>query len=228
MIVITGSGRSGTSMMADLYKKLGFDPGGGWDKKIRAGREAPEIVEINNQLNIDLQAPIKAQQSTSVGQQRWDLVPALAEKYGPRLRELSNKFEVVKDPRFSWTLRVWFEAQANIDHVIVMMRRVDDVMKSARYAGMARQEPSDEQRNLPKAVLMYRIGSMLTAIGDYKIPSTTIWFPECLSDPEQLHQDLVFPKPVRLGKFLRVFRKVVDDDKVHFGTPAPSTGSREA
>jgi hypothetical protein len=50
MIVVTGPGRSGTSLVASIYRKMGLDPQGGWDPKSRGGLEAPEIVDMNIRL----------------------------------------------------------------------------------------------------------------------------------------------------------------------------------
>ena len=136
MIVITGPGRSGTSFLADLYRKLKFDPGGGWDKNIRAGLEAADVVEINQQIAKDLKAPVGPGPKAALGEQRWDLVGELAEKYGPQLHEIAARYEVCKDPRFVWTLRVWLAAKVPIEHVVLTFRRVDDVIGSAQYAGM--------------------------------------------------------------------------------------------
>jgi len=54
MIIITGPGRSGTSVVARLYRELGFDPGGQWDPSIRAGLEEPDITEVNNLITAKL------------------------------------------------------------------------------------------------------------------------------------------------------------------------------
>ena len=37
MIVITGPGRGGTSLIASLYRELGFDQGGEWFDDTNAG-----------------------------------------------------------------------------------------------------------------------------------------------------------------------------------------------
>jgi len=50
VIIITGSGRSGTSFIASLYKNLGFDPGGLWAPSLSGGWEDPEVVQINNDV----------------------------------------------------------------------------------------------------------------------------------------------------------------------------------
>jgi hypothetical protein len=47
VIVVTGPGRSGTSLIAQLYRELGFDPGGSWDPRSRGGFEDLEVVRAN-------------------------------------------------------------------------------------------------------------------------------------------------------------------------------------
>lgn len=217
MIVITGPGRSGTSFLADLYRRLNFDPGGGWDKNIRAGLEEAEVVEINTRICRDLKAPVGPPPKPGLGDQRWDLVGELAERYGPKLRELAADREVVKDPRFVWTLRVWLEAKAAIDHVVLTFRRVDDVIGSAQYAGMGQPKENVDQVNQSRSVIIYRMGSAITAVGEHDVPHSVLWFPDYLSDPDGLYDTLVFPRPVDHGKFLKAFKKTVNPEHVHFG-----------
>jgi hypothetical protein len=47
VIVLTGPGRSGTSLLALLYRELGFDPGGRWRDEVRAGLEDRRCVDLN-------------------------------------------------------------------------------------------------------------------------------------------------------------------------------------
>jgi hypothetical protein len=54
VIIITGVGRSGTSLVARIYAELGLDPGGSWNPEINAGFEDPEVVRINRAIMIDL------------------------------------------------------------------------------------------------------------------------------------------------------------------------------
>jgi hypothetical protein len=217
MIAITGPGRSGTSFLADLYRNLGFDPGGGWDRKINAGREHPEVVRINDELYKELDIPL-GPPVTNLGRQRWDRIGELADRYGERLREIAGRLEVAKDPRFSWTLRVWLEANAPIDHVVLTFRRTDDVQASARRSGMGVKEMAPiEYRNQARSVLIYRIGSAITAVADYPVASSLLWFPDYLEDAEGLYEQLPFPSPVDKDRFLKVFRKTVDHKNVHFG-----------
>jgi len=50
MIIVTGAGRSGTSMIAAIYSAAGVKVGGSWDETVRAGLEDPEAVAINRVL----------------------------------------------------------------------------------------------------------------------------------------------------------------------------------
>jgi hypothetical protein len=54
MIVITGPGRSGTSLVAQVCRDLGMDPGGVWNPAARAGFEDREIVRANRAIIRDL------------------------------------------------------------------------------------------------------------------------------------------------------------------------------
>lgn len=232
MIVITGPGRSGTSFLADLYRNLGFDPGGGWQDAIRAGREQKDVVELNNELSDALNVrrlarPVGAaaagqaavdggarEGAPQIGSERWDLVPELADRFGDRIRELSRQWTVVKDPRFCWTLRIWLAAKAEIDHVVVTLRRVEDVVRSAKAAGMARPDEENDV-NLLRSATMFRIGCLLTTFSEYPVPHNVLWFPRYLDDPETLHETLPLPEPVKLSKFKRALKKTVNPDFVH-------------
>ena len=216
MIVITGPGRSGTSFLADLYRNLGFDPGGGWDKKIRAGREQHEIVEVNSKIYSAFNAPDNPPPIENFGAQRWDLVGELADEFGPVLRDLASRFDVVKDPRFCWTLRVWLEAKAQVDHVVLSMRRLDEVQASAKLAGMAAKRTTEEA-NQARSDLVYRVGSLITTVADYDVAHTTLWFPDYLSDPDAVYDKLVFPAEVTREKFVKTFKKTLNPRDVHFG-----------
>jgi hypothetical protein len=50
VIVIAGQGRSGTSLIARIYKELGFDPGGEWDPTANMGFETAPVHAANEQI----------------------------------------------------------------------------------------------------------------------------------------------------------------------------------
>lgn len=215
MIVITGPGRSGTSFLAALYRSLKFDPGGGWRDDVRAGYEEFETVKINDELCKRLSVQFGTPRPP-FGSERWDLVPALAESFGPEMRDLSTRWEVVKDPRFCWTLPVWAMAEARIDHVVVTLRRVDDVVASGQHAGMANAEDLQDV-NKRCSTVMFRVGALLTALREYQLPHTVLMFPDYLADPERLYHQLVFPGPVTKRKFRRALKKTLKPEYITFG-----------
>jgi hypothetical protein len=219
VIVITGPGRSGTSFIANLYQSLGFDPGGGWEDDKRAGLEERKVVKMNTELCEELGAPIGPPPRTPLGKQRWDLVAKLADKHGKKLRKLAEERDVVKDPRFCWTLRVWVAAGAPIEHIVLTLRKVEDVIGSAAHAGMRKpvDEVSEEQLNDARSTVTYRIGAVITAAAESGVPYSTLWFPEYLKDPQALHATLAFPKPVSLDAFMEGFRTTVKPELVNFG-----------
>jgi hypothetical protein len=65
VIVITGPGRSGTSLIAQLYRELGFDPGGDWILKYNAGYEHHDIVQTNGFIIRDLGLTVLADRSSN-------------------------------------------------------------------------------------------------------------------------------------------------------------------
>src|SRR4051794_29719374 len=50
MIVITGPGRSGTSLLAKIYANAGIDPGGVWRDDVRAGLERGDVSLLNRRI----------------------------------------------------------------------------------------------------------------------------------------------------------------------------------
>lgn len=50
MIVITGPGRSGTSLLARIYANAGIDPGGVWREDVRAGLERGDVSLLNRRI----------------------------------------------------------------------------------------------------------------------------------------------------------------------------------
>lgn len=76
MIIITGPGRSGTSLLARLYQALGFDPvegGGGWEDSINGGLEDIEVSRVN--LEIIRALRMQRESSTMADLARWVLGP---------------------------------------------------------------------------------------------------------------------------------------------------------
>ena len=212
MIVITGVGRSGTSFLARLYRELGFDPGGRWLPTMRAGYEDDEVVEANELVAHDLGVRFLAGPSPD----RFDMiepgrVASTVKRHGERLRTIAGEHVVVKDPRFCWTMPVWLQARAAIEHVVLSTRSMDAVIASRRAAGHLRFRTEAAAMN----ELVYAIGVCMTAIADHDVPHTIVRFPHVLDCPEELAARLPFPDRIDPDAVIGAVRTVARRDLVH-------------
>ena len=235
MIVITGVGRSGTSFLAQVYRELGFDPGGRWLPSVSAGYEDDEVVAANELVAHDLGLLFlggpRPMPSTRAGQgflaalrprrpssspDGFDTIeperiqPA-ADDHAEHLRAVAATHQVVKDPRFCWTMPVWLRAGAAIDHVVLSTRSMDAVIASRRTAGHLRYRTEAAATN----ELIYALGVCLAALAEHDVPHTIVRFPHVLDCPETLASRLPLPEPVAADRIVEAVRSVARRDLVH-------------
>lgn len=228
MILITGPGRSGTSLIASIYRELGYDPGGAWDDSVDAGYEDPDIVRLNNNLKRELKlstyrlpgplrrisrryprvlSPLKA--VLSPNQLDWRRLDRVLSRYGGTLRDVADSYAVVKDPDMSSLLPVWAAAGANIEYVLVAMRSSSAMMESRTRASLTDYAPH-HTRN----AIAYGVGMLVTALYDYNIPHGFVRFEEWTGRPETLFREARFPAPVSFDDFLCAFERCTDRTKI--------------
>jgi hypothetical protein len=254
VIIITGPGRSGTSVLAKLYKELGFDPGGNWIPKARAGLEHGDFWRLNNKLaaaiGATMLAPprppkppppatgyrrgVRAAQRRAVaspltaralglppqrltGQHvsrvrliNWNRVPAVVEEHREAMVKLARETVVVKDPRFMWTLPLWLAAGAEIEHVTITFRAMEDMVASRHAAGHS-NFTATELRNS----LTYGVGVITAAVKEHDVSHSYIRFPDFVHDTDMLYAGLRFPEPVSPEHFRETAKRVFDPDQVH-------------
>jgi hypothetical protein len=227
MIVLTGYGRSGTSLLALLYRELGFDPGGTWNERMDAGLEDRAVWKLNDQIasrlgvaipgsyhhtrlrqalarvtrrpaRLYLQPPIRG-----FARYRTSRVDSLVAELGPQMRSLASERVVVKDPRMLWTLGVWLAAGASIEAVVISVRDIDEVAASRRRASLL---------NWPEAGIRTATAHGLLRAVDgvtrHQVPYAIVRYPELLDDPHRLHATLPFPEPVEFDRFDRALAVV--------------------
>ena len=245
MIVITGPGRSGTSLIAQLYRDLGFDPGGDWVDEIAGGLEASEIVRLNEELLEALGLTPMGSPGGGLGRMRragkalvptrmrvtlrrrlqrmpwmgrsepamlrWDRVRATAESFAPRLSSAAVKHEVVKDPRFFWTLPLWARAGIPIEHVLISIRNLDATAESRDRMDSNRFTTEGGIRNS----IAYGLGLTIFALEEARIPYSIVRFPDFLDDPSALYRAARFPRPVSEAEFTNEFERLRRPDLVH-------------
>src|SRR4051794_35373362 len=67
---------------------------------------------------------------TRVRLTKWDRFDAVVDKHRDTIIELAGRYQVVKDPRFSWTMPVWLAAEAPIEHITISTRAVPSMVAS--------------------------------------------------------------------------------------------------
>ena len=121
MLIITGPGRSGTSLLAQFCKDLGFDPGGEWYDGVNAGLEYPVVVRINDAILKEAHKSGKT-------------VEAL-KQYSETMRSLPNL--VVKDPRFSYhpaVMEAWSSVRQDLTVLLTYRKPEHSIASRKRLA----------------------------------------------------------------------------------------------
>jgi len=141
----------------------------------------------------------------------WTKLDGVVARYGERLKSLSQETEVVKDPRFCWTLQAWLAGGASISAVVLALRPLDAMVESRVRAGMIPEESGIWAKNS----FAYGIGLVMAAVSEYRVPMTVLRFPDFLNDPEDLHRRLPLPEERSWDEFHDAFVTVHDASLVH-------------
>jgi hypothetical protein len=247
MIVVTGPGRSGTSLLAGLYKELGFDPGGFWNPEVRAGLEQRRIrilnLEVAQALGVSIRerrggrlvqsadrilrdygagapAGIRRPLRRAVDRVRYvrskpDLMQferlgEVAARFGDQMRALATDRQVVKDPRFCFTLSAWLAAGAPVEAVVFTIRPLDAMADSRVRAGM--YEP--RARSWARNNYAYGSGLLVAAAAEHRVPLVTLRYPDFTEEPEHLFEVLPLPEARTWSEFSAAFDSVFDPSLV--------------
>lgn len=168
VVMISGTGRSGTSFIASTFRAAGVDPGGTFNGRWRAGMEYGPLVQMNKTLRKHFVYPECAD------------AERLVHQFGDKMRVSIRGRKVVKDPRFSFTLGAWIHADL-VDHVIIGLRKPSEVAASIKHAEMT-YEPED-----PWA----RIGYLTWACDHHGIERVVIRFPDVVRKKDEDYWKLV-------------------------------------
>jgi hypothetical protein len=190
VLVITGMGRSGTSVLAALCRRLGYDPGGTYTEGINAGLEDPDVVAANEDV--------------------------LGGTAGGRSLGRIKRFHrrVIKDPRFilagGAALRVWWEQRQDL-RVVLAVRDPEEVVRSRQahphWFGPIADEVAQELREDVAATV-----GLMASLG---IPFRRLRFPDFLAQPEEVFDALRFGGlSFREGRAREQWRQLVDHSKV--------------
>jgi hypothetical protein len=141
----------------------------------------------------------------------WSQLDPTVEKYGDTMRALSLETEVVKDPRFCWTLQAWLASGASISSIVLALRPLDAMAESRIKAGWV------PERARPWATnnFAYGIGLALSAASEYRVPVEILRFPDFLAHPRELYAQLPLPEERSWDDFHAAFVKLHDHSLVH-------------
>lgn len=200
LLVITGTGRCGTSFVAKVCRECGYDTGGTWDDAVDAGFEHPKVIKINEQIWTN-------------GAAGRELLAAI--------RRIDAR--VIKDPRFvrfgSAVLSAW--AAARNDLRFLLVRRPTDATVRSMLRDRKRFCTTPPLPTAPDAMrraLENQILDFQRATRRLTVPVMEIEFPEILDQPLDLYHALARFGQLNIEreKFMAVFQRVRDRSKVHF------------
>lgn len=140
MIIVTGSGRSGTSAVARLLHESGLSAGHDLidaDESNAEGYfEERAIVGVNDHILFD--AGMKEWFAVA---SRRELLEAAASHESEMRALIRSATPVWKDPRFCWTLEAWLELMYLKPRLVVCVRSPSEVVASTlKYYGQVSEE----------------------------------------------------------------------------------------
>ena len=171
MIIVTGIGRSGTSMMIKWLASLGLDIGSDtWFDRVNAGLENEETIRINEKLITRYVKGAKINHWTIWG------------------RILDLPHDAVKDPRFltdQHIIKEWNKARADI-HVIYMDRKAEHIATSMRRYP---EWNTPVYRLFPEMANKKR-EEFLTMCAKINVPIKVFRYPDVLNNGEDVIEQL--------------------------------------
>lgn len=203
MLIITGPGRSGTSVLARFCQQSGYDPGGTWCDPIDAGMEDERVVRINDALLAALRA--------SPGE------PPPIDEFRERIAAVRRA--VLKDPRFSFhpgVLRAWHAVHPDLA-VLYTYRTPELCLRSRRRVpGMLMMRHHHDGPDTVRRDMADCVEAML----ELEVPFRFLLFPHFLEHFDRVHcafRDLGLEVDPEEGE--AIWRRLVDRRKVHIGEP---------
>ena len=214
MIIITGLGRCGTSILTKYLGRVGFALGRNvnWHEIVRAGLELSTAYAITDNMNhyflklgkpIDLNAPSHGDY--------WNCTYKEAILNVDK-DERQGKVDVFKDPRLTWNpdlIKAWWSVRQDFK-LIICHRKIEDVYKSRKSL--------PPQYDDPKRIELdeYKIdfADFITEVLELKIPYKFLFFPQFLFEFEHVWktlQEIGLEHSFEDGK--KIWDEIIETDK---------------
>lgn len=189
MLIITGLGRTGTSLIAAFCIAMGYDVGGRWFEERNAGFEDRELIDINTSLS---------KKDANFDNNR-----------------IFNYYKkVVKDPRFFLysnedIISKWSALRKDLKFVVTT-RSFDNIAASRNALGHDQFSSESE--------LKLRFSDAISQLLSNKIPFTFLEFPDFIDDFEVVYDALCHFGDLEMNysQAKEEWLKLVDKSKVHF------------
>ncbi len=212
MVIITGLGRCGTSILAKYLKEVGFGLGQvvHWHDEARAGMELSTFYSITDWLyckylkegkpiNIDGKMPGNYWTGT----------------YREALNEVDKderqgKVEVVKDPRITWhpdIIESIYEARSDIK-LLICHRDIEAIYNSRNHSLPERYNDPKPRKLLSEYQIDF--ANFYTRVLKLGIPYRMMFFPNFLKNFEEMHNTLSDFLPHDFDKGKEVWNKIID------------------
>ena len=157
MLVITGMGRSGTSVLSRFCYNMGYNVGGHWVNAVNAGMEDPEVQKVNDRL----------------------MTGEVSERDKRFIAEFPKL--VVKDPRFAYPLVMQEWASRRLDLKVLML------LRETRHSVASRKAHPQLHPYLESVEEMnQRITDTYRTLARFRVPCRTLSFPDFLTDYDRV------------------------------------------
>jgi hypothetical protein len=195
-VIISGTGRAGTTFLVQLLGRLGLETGVG----------SAAVTGLDATANAGLEADIRRGDAPYVVK-----APHLCDTLDAALAD----GQVVVDHAFVPVRDLYAAAESRRD----VVRRSNSKLPPQLLAGglFGTDDPAAQEAALAK-----RLYQLIHALAKHDVPTTLLYFPRLVDDPQYLFGKLrpVLPPGMKYAEFLEAFREVSKPELVH-RFPAP-------
>ena len=195
MLVITGTGRSGTSAITLWLKKCGLiDYPTQWVEQFNSGLEPSDVDRVNSAIWIGNDAPMQS-------------IPAQMEAIG------KINYKIIKDPKFFYgnVLRTWIDKRKDLKFLICM-RKFSNVHKSRIRVNQLNQVRTPEQ-------LTSDFGRFLSNLIFNNMDYEIICYPDFIDQHKLVYNKIKKLDPnikLDFDESKKVWEETMDRSMVHF------------
>lgn len=205
MLIITGLGRCGSSLLTKFLKEVGYNVGMvKWDDKMDAGMEDVNVSRLNRALYVIIQD--KNIQDPKL--------------FFPAVSEVIKSYDmpIVKDPHFTWSpglIECWKLVRSDLK-VLFLHRKFEDIIKSRERISKLNLGSKDVKRGSDLSKYKADFADFIAKLIELKIPFQTLLFPYFTANYSLVYSKLsIFGIGFDYQIGQEKWNKIVDFDKVH-------------